>query len=405
MARTGRQPSPACPWHCGSSSSTAWRPTGRCWGGARRGASGTGGGHPLLERRDDLRDARIPEDARRRHAVAAASSLTAERAARSLVPVRHRVGATSVGLSTPTSSTRRQRDDRGPRRWTGRTGARPPRAASACGRHGARRKGVVDLVAEDGLRGATGCGPTHEADVNGPEGQSTFALHAEDDPDERRGIAGECRAPLPGAIMKVLVAAGDAVNEGDGLVVLEAMKMEHTLRADGAGTVSESTASPGGPGRRARPPGRGAAVSGPGVLRMANCSGFFGDRAYGGPRDGRGRPDRRPHRRLAGRADDAHPPQDQGAQRRLRRPRSRASSKRCCRPVSNAGSPSSPTPAASTRRAWRPRWGSWPGDRGSRCGSPRSPGTTSRRGYPSCGPGGGVRQPRHGRGPAGGRVW
>jgi biotin carboxyl carrier protein len=29
------------------------------------------------------------------------------------------------------------------------------------------------------------------------------------------------------------------VAEGDGLVVLEAMKMEHTLRADGAGVVGE----------------------------------------------------------------------------------------------------------------------------------------------------------------------
>jgi biotin carboxyl carrier protein len=77
----------------------------------------------------------------------------------------------------------------------------------------------------------------HSADVNGPEGQSSFARRAEDDPDERGGVAGECRAPLPGAVTKVLVAEGDVVAEGDGLVVLEAMKMEHTLRAGGAGTV------------------------------------------------------------------------------------------------------------------------------------------------------------------------
>ena len=50
---------------------------------------------------------------------------------------------------------------------------------------------------------------------------------------------GECRAPLPGAIAKILVTEGDAVVEGDALVVLEAMKMEHTLRAAGAGTVGE----------------------------------------------------------------------------------------------------------------------------------------------------------------------
>jgi biotin carboxyl carrier protein len=63
-------------------------------------------------------------------------------------------------------------------------------------------------------------------------------LRAEDDAAERGGVAGECRAPLPGAIGKVLVAVGDTVAEGDGLVVLEAMKMEHTLRANGAGTVT-----------------------------------------------------------------------------------------------------------------------------------------------------------------------
>ena len=78
----------------------------------------------------------------------------------------------------------------------------------------------------------------HWAYVNGPEGQSTFALRTEDDPDDRSGVAGECRAPLPGAVTKMLVAVGDTVADGDGLVVLEAMKMEHTLRADGAGTVS-----------------------------------------------------------------------------------------------------------------------------------------------------------------------
>jgi biotin carboxyl carrier protein len=85
----------------------------------------------------------------------------------------------------------------------------------------------------------------HAAFVNGPEGQSTFALRAEDDAAERGGVAGECRAPLPGTVTKVLVSVGDMVAEGDGLVVLEAMKMEHTLRALGAGTVRAVHGSPG----------------------------------------------------------------------------------------------------------------------------------------------------------------
>ena len=78
---------------------------------------------------------------------------------------------------------------------------------------------------------------TQHAEVNGPEGQSSFLRRTDDDADERGGMAGECRAPLPGAITKVLVAAGDHVSEGAGLVVLEAMKMEHTLRSGGSGTV------------------------------------------------------------------------------------------------------------------------------------------------------------------------
>jgi 3-methylcrotonyl-CoA carboxylase alpha subunit len=42
-----------------------------------------------------------------------------------------------------------------------------------------------------------------------------------------------------------MVTVGDIVHDGDGLVVLEAMKMEHTLRAGGAGTVSQVRCAPG----------------------------------------------------------------------------------------------------------------------------------------------------------------
>ncbi|MGB8360891.1 MAG: biotin carboxylase N-terminal domain-containing protein [Acidimicrobiia bacterium] len=44
-------------------------------------------------------------------------------------------------------------------------------------------------------------------------------------------------APMPGRVIRVDVSAGDHVAEGDTLVVLEAMKMEHTLRAPHVGTV------------------------------------------------------------------------------------------------------------------------------------------------------------------------
>jgi biotin carboxyl carrier protein len=48
---------------------------------------------------------------------------------------------------------------------------------------------------------------------------------------------GRITAPMPGRIVKVLVARGDRVAAGQGLVVVEAMKMENEVRAPKAGTV------------------------------------------------------------------------------------------------------------------------------------------------------------------------
>jgi acetyl/propionyl-CoA carboxylase alpha subunit len=50
-------------------------------------------------------------------------------------------------------------------------------------------------------------------------------------------VAGGLVAPMPGKIVKVLVAEGQEVAAGAPLVVLEAMKMEHTVRAAAAGQV------------------------------------------------------------------------------------------------------------------------------------------------------------------------
>jgi biotin carboxyl carrier protein len=44
-------------------------------------------------------------------------------------------------------------------------------------------------------------------------------------------------APMPGLIVRINVAAGDSVAAGQGLVVMEAMKMENELRATAAGKV------------------------------------------------------------------------------------------------------------------------------------------------------------------------
>ena len=53
------------------------------------------------------------------------------------------------------------------------------------------------------------------------------------------------RSPMPGAVITVDVAVGDIVEEGMPLAVVEAMKMEHTVRAPGRGTVTSVSTSPG----------------------------------------------------------------------------------------------------------------------------------------------------------------
>jgi acetyl/propionyl-CoA carboxylase alpha subunit len=52
-------------------------------------------------------------------------------------------------------------------------------------------------------------------------------------------------APMPGLIVRVNVQIGETVQAGQGLVVMEAMKMENELRAHAAGRVKTILASPG----------------------------------------------------------------------------------------------------------------------------------------------------------------
>jgi biotin carboxyl carrier protein len=52
-------------------------------------------------------------------------------------------------------------------------------------------------------------------------------------------------APMPGKVVKVLVKLGDEVKEGQGLVVVEAMKMENELKSPKAGKVVELPAREG----------------------------------------------------------------------------------------------------------------------------------------------------------------
>ena len=59
------------------------------------------------------------------------------------------------------------------------------------------------------------------------------------------GGSGRITVPMQGTIVKVLVEVGQEVAAGEGVVVLEAMKMENSINADRSGTVDEIKVAPG----------------------------------------------------------------------------------------------------------------------------------------------------------------
>lgn len=54
-----------------------------------------------------------------------------------------------------------------------------------------------------------------------------------------KGLVGGLKSPMPGKIYKVLKPAGSKVSKGETILILEAMKMEHSIRADQDGVVKK----------------------------------------------------------------------------------------------------------------------------------------------------------------------
>jgi acetyl/propionyl-CoA carboxylase alpha subunit len=81
--------------------------------------------------------------------------------------------------------------------------------------------------------------------VDGPEG--SFELVRVPRYVDPAAVAhvGSLLAPMPGTVLRVLAEAGDTVIAGQPLVVLEAMKMEHTVSSPGVGAVTEVQVKPG----------------------------------------------------------------------------------------------------------------------------------------------------------------
>jgi biotin carboxyl carrier protein len=55
----------------------------------------------------------------------------------------------------------------------------------------------------------------------------------------------QINSPMPGKVLRILVAEGDEVDEGQGLVIIEAMKMENELQAPKAGVIKKIAAEEG----------------------------------------------------------------------------------------------------------------------------------------------------------------
>lgn len=76
-----------------------------------------------------------------------------------------------------------------------------------------------------------------------------FPVHVEDEQtrelralvEQSSQTTGEQKiiAPIPGLITKIKVNVGDSINENDGLIILEAMKMENEIKSESDGTVKQ----------------------------------------------------------------------------------------------------------------------------------------------------------------------
>ncbi len=104
--------------------------------------------------------------------------------------------------------------------------------------HGGLNGDQVALQVEGQLHRARVVRDGGELYLFGTKGVRRYTLH---DPvsEADQGVvdAGSLIAPMPGRIVATLVAAGTQVSKGTPLLVLEAMKMEHTLQAPADGTV------------------------------------------------------------------------------------------------------------------------------------------------------------------------
>lgn len=110
------------------------------------------------------------------------------------------------------------------------------------------KKYTYALIARDGhemildngkrFKGALAT-PNREGDAmvvaNGQEAVATLTSNKK--MKKTSGVSGGLKSPMPGKIFKLIKAVGDEVKKGEAILILEAMKMEHSIRSDKDGKV------------------------------------------------------------------------------------------------------------------------------------------------------------------------
>ena len=93
---------------------------------------------------------------------------------------------------------------------------------------------TVDVTEEDGVFVVQVDGESYQIQV---EEETRYIIRTRGGTASTHGQV--LKAPMPGRVVVVEVAVGAQVAPGDGLIVLEAMKMENEFKATAAGTVKE----------------------------------------------------------------------------------------------------------------------------------------------------------------------
>jgi biotin carboxyl carrier protein len=101
---------------------------------------------------------------------------------------------------------------------------------------------VVDVTDQDGAYAVDVGGERYAIRV---EEESRYIIRTRGAGGVERGQV--LKAPMPGKVTVIEVSVGQSVAPGDGLIVLEAMKMENEFKAQVAGTVKEIRVAAGQP--------------------------------------------------------------------------------------------------------------------------------------------------------------